>query len=199
MHRLEKFLFFYSIIIITILFISLGVFFPKPLNLISISLIIPIVFYFWIKLTSPESVSVERWSFRFILIIALLSEFGIFGYYLAQIPQSKPINVVINQTSPTPSILPASSKKDSSGSGESIINLITETTPNPILLQEFKGKAGTKLINVYITTSTSSKKIGSLDGSQTYLYLEKKDGWYSVILSGSEMGWVSASQVEEVQ
>lgn len=91
MRRFEKFLFFYSILTITLLFVSSVFFLDKPQNLINGALLIPLVFYFWLKLTSPDAVDAARWSLRFLIVITVLTGLGIFGFYLASSrPKSRP-------------------------------------------------------------------------------------------------------------
>ncbi|OGY24615.1 MAG: hypothetical protein A2172_03865 [Candidatus Woykebacteria bacterium RBG_13_40_15] len=200
MRGLEKFLFVYSIIAITALFITFGIFSPKPLNLVSLLLIAPSIFYFWIRLTSPESTGAVKWSLRFIITIVILSGLAIFGYYLRQIPAPKLADIAVSETS-QPSSSPTEtpiSTKSATPRGASIVGFLTET-PSPVPLQQFKGKTGVKLINVYKTATASAQKITTLDGTQIYLYLLKQGSWYKVALSGSESGWVSASQIQEVQ
>lgn len=129
MKGLEKILFFYGIFAITSLFISFGIFSPLPLNFISIALLIPIIFYFWIRLTNPERVSAEWWSAKFILSLIILSTLGIFGYRLAQIKPSAPVEKIVVKNYPTPFPTPIVFK-NSTPSGESVTDLIFET-PTP--------------------------------------------------------------------
>jgi hypothetical protein len=200
MRGLEKFFFIYSIIAITALFITFGVFSPKPLNLISILFILPVIFYFWIRLTSPETTGAGTWSLRFIITIVILSGLGIFAYYLKQIPTPQPQEVAINESAsatPTPIETPLATAS-ATPKGASIVGFLTES-PSPSPLQQFKGKPGIKIITVYKSATSSAQKITTLDGTQTYLYLSKEDGWYEVALAGTETGWVSASQIQEVQ
>lgn len=219
MKKFEKFLFFYSIIAITTLFVSFGVFSPKPLNLVSMILIVPIVFYFWIKLTTPEAVSADKWSIRFLTVLTLVSSLTIFGYYLAvrgigdmqKADQSRALEGKLadaedlnkNLSATIASISAELTKVKGANSfktnvdGLSVGDLILDR-PNPITTQEFTGRAGVKLIIVYDSPTASAKNIATLDGTQTYLYLEKQNDWYKVVLSGSNVGWVSASQVQEV-
>jgi hypothetical protein len=196
MKSFERFLFFYSIVAITALFISFGIFSPKPLNLISLVLIIPVIFYFWVRLTSPEATSAEKWSVRFVTVIVILSGLGVFAYRLEQTITHKP-EVIISQVIPTPISTPTATKSATTH-GEGFLDLLTDT-PSPIPLQQFKGKTGAKLIDVYASPFITSRKITTLDGTQTYLYLLKRGDWYEIALSGSEMGWVSGSQIQEVQ
>ena len=197
MNKFEKFLFFYSIIAVTSLFVSFGILSPKPLNLISLTILSPIIFYFWIRLTSPQSVSAEKWSLRLLLVIIVISGLGIFGYYLTRIPVPVPQELPVRQATPSPTQTPPTAR-EATKSGETIVDFLQDS-PTPIPLQEFTGKPGVKSINVYASPSTSSNKISTLDPTQTYLYLLKKNGWYEIALSESEMGWVSDSQIQEVQ
>lgn len=195
MRSFEKFLFFYSIVATTTLFISLGLFYPNPLNFISGAILLPVIFYFWIRLTSPEAVGAELWSLRFIIAIAILTALGTAGYRLSQLKPPPPVQKVIVEA-PSPTATPA--VKSATASGESITDLILGS-PTPIALLEITGKAGIKTIDVYQNPSLTSKKVGSLDGTANYLYLDKQNGWYKVVISDSLAGWVSQNQVQEVQ
>jgi hypothetical protein len=219
MKRFEKFLFFYGIVAITALFVSFGVFSPKPLNLISLSLLAPIVFYFWIRLTSPESIGAGKWSFRFLTALIIVISMSIFGYYLAargitglqktneaialqsKLVSAEALNEKLSES--VASLSAELNKTKVSGSTSTNTDNPTATdlifdSPSPIPLQEFTGKTQIKLITVYESPNLLAKKITTLDGTQTYLYLEKQNNWYKVVLSGSNVGWVSGSQVREV-
>jgi hypothetical protein len=213
MRKFEKFLFFYSILAVTVILISLGVFSPKPLNLIVGLILSPIVFYFWIKLTSPDNISAERWSVRFLIVIVVLSLLGIYGFFIskqasdgepeimAQLREQTLANEELRAKLASMSAEPAKVKDSSpvsTASGESVTDLVSE--PTPIALQEIMAKPGVKKIDVYQDPLPAATKIGTLDGgSAKYLYLDKQNSWYKVVLSESQVGWVSQSQVEEVQ
>jgi hypothetical protein len=213
MRKFEKFLFFYSILAVTVILISLGVFSPKPINLIVGLILSPIVFYFWIKLTSPDNISAERWSIRFLIVIAVLSLLGIYGFYLSKQASDGEPEIMAQLREQTDaneelkaklaSMSAESSRKidsstDSTASGESVTDLVSE--PTPIALQEIAAKPGVKKIDVYQDPLPAANKIGSLDGgSAKYLYMDRQNSWYKVVLSESQVGWVSQSQVEEVQ
>lgn len=83
MKKFEKFLFFYGIVAVTVIFFGNAIFSPNPLNLISGAAILPILVYFWLRMTSAKDVEASKWSVRFIIIIAILSFLGLFGYFLA--------------------------------------------------------------------------------------------------------------------
>jgi hypothetical protein len=202
MARFEKFLFFYSILAVTVLLISFGLFEPKPLNFISVILLVPACFYFWVRLTNPEAVSAEKWSFRFLFSLVLLSLLGTGTFYFSrQFANTESQNAQLKQAISTPSAEPTTTKtpqpspaKDTQG--ESVTDLVFGT---PIPLLEITGKPGITTIDVYQSPTQVSKRIAGLSGSVKYLYLVKQNNWYNIILSGSEAGWVSASQVQEVQ
>lgn len=200
MRKFEKFLFFYSITAATVLFISFGLFEPKPLNLISGILILPMIFYFWVKLTNPEKVSPEIWSLRFLAVIIIVSMLGIFGYYLAaRNPIVLPTGnqILLNPVSDTiPAKTPAVVSPATS-SGESITDIIYGTpTPLPTTFVVVKGNTA---VNVYRDASTLSPVIGGLVPNESYPYSQKSGGWYKVYLNDSLQGWVSGSLVTEVQ
>lgn len=214
MKRFEKILFFYSIIAVTVLLVSFGILEPRPINLISTVLLIPPVFYFWIRLTSPEATSPEKWSLRFLISLAALCLFGIYAFNLlkvgskeTQIVKNDLLNVQKQNEELKSQLASLSSElqtaKDATRSsakndGESITDIIYGT-PTPITLQQITGKAGVKTIDVYKDPSITSKKVSTLDGTAKYLYVGKNGSWYNLILTDSLSGWVSANSVEEVQ
>ncbi|QQG41618.1 MAG: SH3 domain-containing protein [Candidatus Woesebacteria bacterium] len=220
MHKFERFLFFYSILAITVFFISFGVFSPSPLNFISGILMLPSAFYFWIRTTDPEHSSPNVWSVRFVLVLGLLSTFGIFGFYLASrgLPQIRVLEEKIdglaikntglqNELEKTNSELakfkqsiatPSATVKGISTNDITVADLVAGS-PTPGSGQRITGISGQSSINVYQSTSLSSPKIGTVDGSITYPYITKQDGWYKIVLTSAKTGWVNENQVVEIQ
>ena len=187
---------------------------PGPLNLISATALLPIVLYFWIRLTSPQAVNVEKWSFRFLVALAVLSSLGIYGYHLARSSGPGSAEIVLrNQLAETqrkneqltkdlsgfsPSPGPTAMASGTPGvSGESIADLLSEE-PSPGSVHRITAKSGVASIDVYQTAAASSKKIGSLESGINYPYLEKSGGWYKVIVTSAVTGWVNSAQVQEV-
>lgn len=218
MRKFEKFLFFYGIVTITILFISFGLTYPKPINFISVALLLPIIFYFWLKLTGPEATTSGIWSVRFLAVITILSIIGIYTHVIAgrmdtnyvdalktQLSQAEKKNEELLKSNNTIQNQ-LNSKKDeqlpttSDVKGESISDLIFETpTPeNTNPTHRITGKAGVTTINVHSSASTSSPSIGTLDGNVKYPYIEKQQDWYKIVLSGTTTGWVNISQIQEL-
>jgi len=218
MRKLEKFLFSYSIIAITVLFICFVALSPQPLNLISGVVLSPIIFYFWIRITSPVGTSPDIWSVRFVVILVLISALGVYAFSTTKHSlDSKPI---INQQLSEVQALNEELKgkitlkdteiaklkeqiKDTPTSsdvqGESIADLISESPAPPNGTQRITGVIGIKVIDVYQNPTTSSLKIGDLDPSINYPYIEKQGDWYKVVMTSSKTGWVESSQVIEVQ
>jgi hypothetical protein len=213
MKSFEKFLFFYCIVALTAIFISYGVFGPFPLNLIISLSLTPILFYFWIRLTSPESVGAEKWSVRFLTVILALILLGMLGSHFAKLESSSPyektLKAQLADSEAKNQVLSESLKKaqakldqkdktvDPGVKGESIIDLISDT-PAPSG-DRITGKANITVINVYKEPISTSAKIGSLEPELNYPYLEKQNGWYKVVVTSTQTGWVSASDVIEVQ
>lgn len=82
MKKFEKILFGYSIIAVTLIFITSGLFAPSPQNLISAALLLPILAFFWLRVTNPQSVTVAKWSARLLIVIGLLSSMSIYAFIL---------------------------------------------------------------------------------------------------------------------
>ena len=81
---MKKLLFYYSIILSTILFIGSIFFLPNLVNIILAVAFLPIVVFLWIKATNPGKVSTPQWSFRLLLIVGLISTLGIYTYFFSQ-------------------------------------------------------------------------------------------------------------------
>lgn len=206
MKRFEKFLFFYSIIAVTVFAISYGIYSPKPLNLVSVGLMTPVIFYFWIRLTSPESTNPDRWGFRFLAAVVLVSLLGLTGYWLSfkspptsnsKSEENIPATSIVSTPTAIPTPLP------SPGPGDESVTDILYGTPVPDStvsgqIQRIKARPGISKVDIYQNPSSTSPKIGSIDTSITYPYLEKQGTWYKIIFSGTTSGWVNSSQVEEV-
>jgi len=83
MKNAEKILFFYSIVAITAIFIASAFFSPTPLNLISGLVLLPILAYFWVRLTSPSEVNAQKWSIRLLIVVFAVSALFVFAYALS--------------------------------------------------------------------------------------------------------------------
>jgi hypothetical protein len=89
MNKYHKFLFYYSLVVSTILFISSIFLAPTPQNFFLLVLFMPITFYFWLKvITSKEKSkkteeSTLNWSLKMAGVVFLLGMLGVFAFFLA--------------------------------------------------------------------------------------------------------------------
>src|SRR5260221_11567215 len=183
MQKWEKIFFFYSLTGITIFIISFGIFLPRPINLVTGILMLPIVLYFWIRVTNPEKTNPTYWSYRFIFILFALIFLGIGAYYLA-LRNPAPISKSTNKT-------------------ESVINatavpVITPgNTTTDLIIPKVK-LIGNKSVDIHETSNDASKVVGTMLPGQAYLYTDKQSGWYKIMLGSSTFGWVDGTLVEVV-
>lgn len=84
MKGFEKLLFFYSIIAVTAVMITYGVFSPMPQNLIASVILLPIGLYFWLRFTSPGNTTVNLWSFRLLIVVVAVSALGIYAGFFSR-------------------------------------------------------------------------------------------------------------------
>jgi len=220
MKSFEKFLFYYSIVAITAIFFTTAIFSPTPQNIISAVLLLPLTVYFWLKLTNPESVNISKWSVRFLLIIVILSSFGIFTYFLKVKSVSQKAEIA--QNSPTLSLSDISQRLSSLNENElSIIRAELDKLKKPdtqtkkatdeaslsdLLLEadkDYAGKIKTKdgltvPVEVLKEPLFSSDKVGLMEKDIPYPYLVKENNWYKVRLENNLEGWVNQSSVQEV-
>jgi len=89
MKNIEKFLFVYSLLITTVVLFAAILFAPKPSNFMIILFLVPVVYYFWLKMVADDINKKSNKAFgkRMLTIIAvifitsaILSSFGIYLY-----------------------------------------------------------------------------------------------------------------------
>lgn len=211
MRKLERFLFGYSIIATTVFLITYGVTSPKPLNIISGILLLPITLYFWLRLTNPEGTSSEKWSVRFITVVVILSVLGLYAHQL--IERYEP---TANETILKSQLAEALRKneelvKSTKNTGASPTPGSTqetgETVADVLLDQETVESGGTRIAlkadlqsaNIYSDKDTASKKLGSIMPGVTYPFMEKDREWYKVVATAGQSGWVRKSDVDELK
>lgn len=89
MNKYHKFLFYYSLVVSTILFIVSIFLAPTPQNFFLLVLFMPITFYFWLKvITSKKKAkkteeSTLNWSLKMAGVVFLLGLLGVFAFFLA--------------------------------------------------------------------------------------------------------------------
>ena len=89
MNKYHKFLFYYSLVVSTILFIVSIFLTPVPQNFFLLVLFMPITFYFWLKVISSKEKSKQseestlNWSLKMAGVVFLLGMLGVFAFFLA--------------------------------------------------------------------------------------------------------------------
>lgn len=211
MRKLERFLFGYSIVATTIFLITYGISSPKPLNIVSGILFLPLTLYFWLRLTNPEGTSSEKWSIRFVTVIVILSVLGIYAHQLinryeptanetilkSQLAEALKKNEELLKLTKTPSVSPTPSVSENP----------KETVADILLDQQAVETGGTRVALktevstafIYLEKSTESKKLGTLIPDVTYPFLEKDNLWYKVVATSEATGWVRKSDVDELK
>ena len=181
------------------------------------------VIYFWLRLTSADTVNVSRWSLRFLTIIIVLSSLGIFTYFLSQQSASttNKRDAELNQK------LTDLSEKIASLSGQqtdkqisseltkiqddltNIKNNQTDSSDSNMadlfiqLDKNYVGKIQLKdnvidPVDVYEKASLSSPKVGTLIKGISYPFTVKENGWYKVVYEKDKEGYINSIYVKEV-
>ena len=89
MNKYHKFLFYYCLVVSTILFISSIFLTPTPQNFFLLVLFMPISLYFWLKVitikdkSKKTEVSTLDWSLKIAGVVLLMGMLGVFAFFLA--------------------------------------------------------------------------------------------------------------------
>lgn len=180
---------------------------------------LPMAFYFWIRLTNPENTSANIWSLRFLVALGILGLLGIFGFYLLskglpttntlkgkietlEISNKEISNELENKNTELSKLklniaTPSAKVKGTDTENLSVADLVVGT-PNPGSAQRITGNVGISNIDVFTNPALTSPKIGTTDGSITYPYITKQNGWYKIVLTSTKTGWVNSDQVQEL-
>lgn len=227
MKGFEKFLFFYSIIVSTALGIGSLFFSPLPENFIGIAVFLPVIAYFWLRVTSPADVPSSKWSLRLILVVFILTTLGIFGFSLFRKAENdRKLKEEAMVQSETLSRLEELKNElqvlsQRSSSGEEIASDVARIKEELSQLKE-KNLTDTNLLgayasledipighitiansriaklDVYEEKSTTSKVVWKIDYGEAYQYYLKEENWYLIKLPDGTRGWVNAKDVKEV-
>ena len=228
MRSLEKFLFFWGIIVVTAGGIGTLFFSPRPENFIVLILFSPIIAYFWLRVTSPAEVATSKWSLRLIFVIFLLTTFGIFAFSLNKrlelnkeaakeaLVQGETLKKLeeVRQELATLSRVGTSSDEIASDVArikEELAQLEkSEGSLNPNLLGALENledvpmgqvtiaKSTTKEIDVLDKAAFGATAVGKITYGVAYEYFQKETTWYLIELPDGVQGWVNAKDVKEV-
>lgn len=83
MDSYQKFLFYYSLIVLTILLVISLFFIPQPQNFFALALFIPIPLYFWLKVTLAGEDDPYRWSLKTLSLLLVVGILGVFAFWLS--------------------------------------------------------------------------------------------------------------------
>lgn len=214
MRLFKVFLFYYALIATTTLLLASYFLLPKPLNIATTILLIPVAFLFWIHATDPANVSASKWSLRFMVVVFMLSSLGIFSYFLSAkyLPKSAPIldttlgeikqSLIDSNTQDKEfrdrlenEISTLKIKIDTLGNRDLSVLSVNSSVPTGSLGQITAKDANLTKIPVYETIyETNSQE--SLDSAQygvVYPFFEKNGDWYKIA-----QGWVEARWFTEV-
>jgi hypothetical protein len=227
MRGLEKFLFFWGIVVVTVGGIGALFFSPRPENFVILALLLPVIAYFWLRLTSPAEVSASKWSLRLILVIFVLVSLGIFAFSLnkkAALDREaaqkalvgaetlKRLEEVKNELAKLTSagISDEEIASDVARIKEELSQLRESEALNPNLLGALESldeiaigevtiiKSSVGQLDVLASADFGSASVGKITFGQNYEYFQKEESWYLIKLPNGVKGWVNAKDVKEV-
>lgn len=221
MNSYKFFLFYYSLVVITILFLVAPFFLPKPQNIINAVLLTPVAFFLWTHALNPDFFSTPKWSPKIGALVLVFSLLGIFTYFLSvsfakylsfdvTTPNSgtalEDIEQTLNESGTWDGefksyleneLTTIKTKIDSLGSRDvnvlGVIPMETPALPAGAIGQITAKDANLTDIAIYEVGSGDSKVVGSAKYGITYPYSEKNETWYKIT-----EGWVEARWFMEV-
>jgi len=212
----KLFLFYYGLIVTTILLPVSYFLLPKPQNMANTILLIPVVFLFWSYAANPGSLPIPKWSQRFVIIVSILCLLGIFSYFLSvrYFPNTPISNESLGEIKKSLNQSDADEKEfrsrlegeisilrmkiDSLGNRDLNVIGVTAPSESPTLPDTAIGQITAKDANltkiaIYETSSPESKSVGSAEYGVVYPFYEKSGDWYKIT-----QGWVEARWFTEV-
>src|SRR3989304_5340920 len=212
----KLFLFYYGLIVTTILLPVSYFLLPKPQNMANTILLIPVVFLFWSYAANPGSLPIPKWSQRFVIIVSILCLLGIFSYFLSvrYFPNTPISNESLGEIKKSLNQSDADEKEfrsrlegeisilrmkiDSLGNRDLNVIGVTAPSESPTLPDTAIGQITAKDANltkiaIYETSSPESKSVGSAEYGGVYPFYEKSGDWYKIT-----QGWVEARWFTEV-
>jgi len=210
------FLFYYSLIAVTILLLASYFILPRPQNIANTILLAPVVFFLWTHALNPDFFSKPVWSPKFGAITIVFCLLGIFSYFLfARYSPGVPTgNVNLSEITQSLSQSSADDKEFKIQLEAEISQLKTKidslgkmdltvlgtasppessTPPAAVIGQITVKDVNLTTVAIYETASPDSKVTGSAQYGVTYPFYEKANDWYKVSL-----GWVEARWFTEV-
>ncbi len=97
----QKILFYYSLIVSSLLLVVSLFFLPQPQSFFALALFTPIALYFWFKFTLAEEKSPYRWSLKMLGLLLVAGFLGIFAFWLVGKKPAEPPKSALSEAAPT--------------------------------------------------------------------------------------------------
>lgn len=167
MHSYQKFLFYYSLIVLTFLLVVSLFFIPKPQSFFALALFVPIPLYFWLKLTLEGEDNPYRWSLKMLSLLLVIGILGIFAFWLSGKTPDKPPKTTLEETteeitpSPTSTVLGEEYSEDIKKLLEEIKTDLSQIKAEQRATREILGISGSaedflNIINTILGPATGS-------------------------------------------
>lgn len=114
MNSYQKFLFYWSFIVATVLLVVCLFFIPKPQSFFALALFTPVPLYFWLKVTLEGENNPYRWSLKILSVLLVAGILGIFAFWLAGKTPNQPPKTTPPETisPPTQTVLGEKDSED---------------------------------------------------------------------------------------
>jgi len=101
METYQKFLFYYSLVVSSLLLVASLFFLPQPQNFFGLALFTPITLYFWLKFTLAEEKNPYRWSLKMLSVLLVAGFLGVFAFWLVGRKPAEPPRSALSEAAPT--------------------------------------------------------------------------------------------------
>ena len=163
MRSYQKFLFYYSFIVATVLLVICLFFIPKPQNFFSLALFAPIPLYFWLKVSLEGENNPYRWSLKMLSVLLLAGILGIFAFWLSGKTPNQPPKTTLQETtlSSTQTVLGEKDSQDIKKVLEEIKTDLSQIKAEQRATREILGISGSAkdvadIINTILEMATGS-------------------------------------------
>lgn len=108
----QKFLFYYSLAVSTLLLVASLFFLSQPQSFFALALFTPITLYFWFKFTLAEEKSPYRWSLKMLGLVLTVGLLGVFSFWMVGQQPAKTQNSTLGEANPVPTPAALGEKDD---------------------------------------------------------------------------------------
>ena len=173
----------YTVAAATIIFLGSLLLLTGTIRTANLIIITPLTVMAWISFTNPKKASESIWSLRILIVVFCLTLLGLFAFQLSFWPKNQPECPVCPMASPAPSLPPPANLPSpaATASTDFILGSVTITGQNPA--------------KIYAEPNLNSQILDTADHNNTYPYLEFTDGFFKIIFSATQNGWVRLEDV----